>query len=67
MQLGDRVVNLGFTRAPLGMRGTVVSIFPTTGYVAVVFDEEFIGGKKLSKGTPCDKQLVARGHCIVAP
>jgi hypothetical protein len=43
-QLGDRVVNLGHTLAPLGIWGTVTEVYPSLGNVFVVFDEEFIGG-----------------------
>lgn len=53
-QLGDRVVNLGYTRAPLGLRGTVVAIYPSTAYVTVLFDEEFTGGSSLAR--TCNKK-----------
>ena len=46
--LGDRVVNIRCPFVPLGMRGVVVAIHPTTGCVEVVFDAEFIGGKDLN-------------------
>ena len=46
-QLGDRVVNLNSIGVPFGLRGTVVTIHETTGYVEVIFDEEFTGGKTL--------------------
>ena len=46
-RLGDRVVNLTSLGVPFGLRGTVVSIHENTGYVEVLFDEEFTGGKSL--------------------
>lgn len=46
--LGDRVVNIRCPFVPLGLRGIVVAIHPTTGCVEVVFDAEFIGGKDLN-------------------
>jgi 5'-3' exoribonuclease 1 len=45
--LGDRVVNLSFQQAALGLRGTVVVVHPQSGFVEVVFDMEFIGGSTL--------------------
>jgi hypothetical protein len=56
-QLGDRIVNLGYTGAPLGLRGTVVTIYPNTGFVSVVFDEEFISGTSIEKA--CLKRCAA--------
>jgi Xrn1 SH3-like domain len=50
-------VNLGFTGAPLGLRGTVVTIYPNTGFVSVVFDEEFISGTSIEKA--CLKRCAA--------
>lgn len=46
-QLGDRVMNLSWRRAPLGARGTVVAIHASSGYVEVVYDEPFVGGDSL--------------------
>lgn len=57
LQLGDRVVNLGHMQAPVGLRGTVVTIYPATGYVCVVFDEEFTGGASIEKA--CVKRCAA--------
>lgn len=45
--LGDRVVNLNSTGVPFGLKGTVSGIHAGTGYVEVVFDEEFVGGRSL--------------------
>lgn len=45
--LGDRVVNLTSVGVPFGLKGTVVVIHSSTGYVEVIFDEEFIGGRSL--------------------
>ena len=47
-KLGDRVVNLNSQGVPFGLKGTVVTIHENTGYVEVLFDEEFTGGKSLS-------------------
>jgi 5'-3' exoribonuclease 1 len=46
--LGDRIVNIRCTNMPLGLRGTVVSIHPSTSCVEVVMDAEFIGGQNLN-------------------
>lgn len=45
--LGDRVTNLSFRQAPLGLRGTVVAVHAASGFVEVVFDAEFVGGGSL--------------------
>lgn len=45
--LGDRVVNLNAQGVPFALRGTVITIHEKTGYVEVLFDEEFTGGKSL--------------------
>ena len=45
--LGDRVVNLNSTGVPFGLKGTVSGLHAGTGYVEVVFDEEFVGGRSL--------------------
>lgn len=45
--LGDRVTNLTSVGVPFGLKGTVVVIHASTGYVEVIFDEEFIGGRSL--------------------
>jgi hypothetical protein len=46
-ELGDRVMNLVATGVPFGLKGTVITIHSGTGYVEVLFDEEFAGGKSL--------------------
>eukprot|EP00605_Chrysophyceae_sp_TOSAG23-4_P002224 GSChrysophyteH1.ASY1.ANO1.2467.1 assembled CDS len=46
-RLGDRVVNISSTGVPFGLRGTVITIHEATGYVDVLFDEEFLGGRPL--------------------
>ena len=46
-KLGDRVVNLNSQGVPFGLRGTVITIHENTGFVEVLFDEEFTGGKSL--------------------
>eukprot|EP01138_Halocafeteria_seosinensis_P005034 gb/GECG01005147.1/.p1 GENE.gb/GECG01005147.1/~~gb/GECG01005147.1/.p1 ORF type:complete len:1649 (+),score=221.87 gb/GECG01005147.1/:1-4947(+) len=46
-RLGDRVVNLTTRHVPLGLRGTVVVVHPSTQYVEVVWDSEFVGGHSL--------------------
>jgi len=46
-RLGDRVVNLSCTGVPFGLKGTVVTIHASTGYVEVLYDEEFVGGRPL--------------------
>jgi 5'-3' exoribonuclease 1 len=46
--LGDRIVNIRCPFVPLGLRGTVVSIHPSTGCVEGLFDSEFIGGQDLN-------------------
>lgn len=46
-RLGDRVVNLVTRHVALGLRGTVVAVHPSTHYVEVMWDEEFIGGSNL--------------------
>ena len=45
--LGDRITNLSYRQAPLGVRGTVVAVHTGSGFVEVVFDAEFIGGSTL--------------------
>lgn len=45
--LGDRVTNLTSVGVPFGLKGTVVIVHSSTGYVEVIFDEEFIGGRSL--------------------
>ena len=45
--LGDRVANLSYRQAQLGLKGTVVAVHAATGFVEVVFDGEFIGGGSL--------------------
>ena len=47
-QLGDRVINLTSVGVPFGLRGTVVVLHSHTGFVEVVFDEEFVNGKSLN-------------------
>ena len=63
--LGERVVNVGNTRVPFGLRGLVVSIHPRTRCVEVVFDEIFIGGTNLS-GLCSEKRgfLMPWRHCM---
>eukprot|EP00604_Paraphysomonas_vestita_P004311 CAMPEP_0174825532 /NCGR_PEP_ID=MMETSP1107-20130205/42851_1 /TAXON_ID=36770 /ORGANISM="Paraphysomonas vestita, Strain GFlagA" /LENGTH=807 /DNA_ID=CAMNT_0016057237 /DNA_START=2410 /DNA_END=4834 /DNA_ORIENTATION=- len=46
-ELGDRVINLVATGVPFGLKGTVITIHSGTGYVEVLFDEEFAAGKSL--------------------
>jgi len=46
--LGARVCNLADTRAPLGIRGTVVAVHVGTGYVEVVWDAAVDGGSSLN-------------------
>jgi 5'-3' exoribonuclease 1 len=46
--LGDRVVNLTALGVPFGLKGTVISIHSSTGYVEVLYDEEFVGGAALA-------------------
>lgn len=46
--LGDRVMNLAFPHAPMGLRGVVIATHASSGYVEVVFDEAFLGGTSLS-------------------
>jgi 5'-3' exoribonuclease 1 len=43
--LGDRVVNLSSLGVPFGLKGTVVTIHTSTGFVEVLFDDEFTGGR----------------------
>jgi len=43
--LGDRIINLSSLGVPFGLRGTVVTIHTSTGFVEVLFDEEFTGGR----------------------
>lgn len=43
--LGDRVVNISSLGVPFGLKGTVVTIHTSTGFVEVLFDEEFTGGR----------------------
>ena len=45
--LGDRVANLSYRQAPLGLRGTVVAVHAASGFVEAVFDAEFVGGGSL--------------------
>lgn len=45
--LGDRVLNLAFTPLPVGAKGVVVATHARSGYVEVVFDDEFVGGSSL--------------------
>ena len=45
--LGDRVAAVGVKGAPFGLRGSVVALYPRSGCVDVVFDEEFMGGTNL--------------------
>lgn len=47
-RLGDRVRNLNSLGVPFALQGTVLTIHNATGYVEVVFDEEFVGGKALA-------------------
>ena len=47
-RLGDRVVNLNSLGVPFGLKGTVITIHNATGYVEVVFDSEFVGGRALA-------------------
>ena len=47
-RLGDRVINLNAIGVPFGLKGTVVVLHSHTGYVEVLFDEEFVGGKSLN-------------------
>jgi hypothetical protein len=46
----------------MGLRGVVVSIYPSTGYVGVIFDGDFIGGKRLSK--VCNAHLTSCSHPV---
>lgn len=46
--LGDRVVSLTAVGVPFGLKGTVITIHSSTGYVEVIFDEEFTGGISLA-------------------
>ena len=59
--LGDRVANLSFRQAPLGLRGTVVGRHSLSGYVEVVFDEEFVGGTTLGAQCSNGKGALAVG------
>lgn len=43
--LGDRVVNISSLGVPFALKGTVVTIHTSTGFVEVLFDEEFTGGR----------------------
>lgn len=43
--LGDRVVNISSLGVPFATKGTVVTIHTSTGFVEVLFDEEFTGGR----------------------
>jgi hypothetical protein len=45
--LGDRVVSINALGVPFGQRGTVTAIHSSTGYVEVLFDEEFVGGRPI--------------------
>ncbi len=45
--LGDRVMNLAFAPLPVGAKGVVVATHARSGYVEVVFDDEFVGGSSL--------------------
>jgi ribosomal protein L35AE/L33A len=45
--LGDRVVSLNSQGVPFGLKGTVITVHEHTGYVEVLFDQEFTGGKSL--------------------
>ena len=57
--LGDRISNLSYRQAPIGLRGTVVAIHAASGFVEVVFDAEFVGGGSL--GGMC---TVGRGALV---
>ena len=46
-RLGDRARNLNSLGVPFGLKGTVITIHNATGYVEVIFDEEFTGGRAL--------------------
>jgi len=46
-ELGDRVLNINCAAVPFGLKGTVVAKYPKSGFVDVVFDEEFMGGTNL--------------------
>jgi len=46
-KLGDRVANMTNVVVPFGLRGTIVAIHPSTGYVEVLFDSFFVGGTTL--------------------
>lgn len=46
-KLGDRVVSLTAIGVPFGLKGTVIALHMSTGFVEVIFDEEFVGGKNL--------------------
>ena len=64
-QLGDRVVNLSQTRAPLGARGTVIAVHAGTGFVEIVFDEAFVGGTSLHGRCPEGRGLLVEwSHCL---
>jgi hypothetical protein len=65
-KLGDRIVNLNSPGVPFGLRGTVVAIHKATGYVEVIFDSEFTGGRSLQgscsqfRGKLCDWNDILR-------
>ncbi|KAA0162069.1 hypothetical protein FNF31_03480 [Cafeteria roenbergensis] len=46
--LGARICNLAEARAPLGMRGVVVAVHGSTGYVEVLWDAPVDGGSTLN-------------------
>lgn len=55
-----RVVNIGTNMAPKGAYGTVIACFDS-GYVHVLFDEEFVGGSTLDGVCP-----IGRGALLPA-
>jgi hypothetical protein len=58
--LGDRVANISFRVAPLGLRGTVIAVHAATGFVEIIFDSEFVGGTSLNN-------LCSQGHGALVP
>lgn len=45
--LGSRVISIGLSNIPPGLKGTVVSIYRNLGLIDVVFDKPFISGTRL--------------------
>jgi hypothetical protein len=66
--LGDRIVNLNAQGVPFGLKGTVITIHEVTGYVEVLFDEEFTGGKSLNGSCSAFRgRLVAWTSVLLIP